>query len=197
MTVLDIYNIKEQRETEKKLRLEKALRMRQVFLEKQNNWRDFREAEQKRRDDKAKKEALDRYTEIVAKSRARKEYSDVMFQQTQTVRSHTEAALVIQRAYRRMRLKHSLLERMTQHGVERRRIRRERAATTIQRSWREYHRLKVYQLMNYKKIRTSPVISLRAGRLHKEVASYQKGISITGACTGTCWMHVLAFSQSI
>ncbi len=171
--------------------------MRQVFLEKQNNWRDFREAEQKRRDDKAKKEALDRYTEIVAKSRARKEYSDVMFQQTQTVRSHTEAALVIQRAYRRMRLKHSLLERMTQHGVERRRIRRERAATTIQRSWRECHRLKVYQLMNYKKIQTSPVISLRAGRLHKEVASYQKGISITGACTGTCWMHVLAFSQSI
>ncbi len=182
MTVLDIYNIKEQREAEKKLRLEKALQMREIFLEKQKNWRDFREAEQKRRDEKAKREELDRYAEIMAKSRVRKEYSELMFQQTQTVRSHTEAALVIQRAYRRMRLKHSLLERMTQHGVEQRRLKEERAARIIQRSWREYHRLKVYQLMNYKKIRTSPVITLRAGHLLKEVASYQKGISITGAC---------------
>lgn len=180
MTLLDLYNIKEQREAEKKLRLEKGLQMREVFLEKQMNWKAFREAEQKRRDDKAKREELNRYSEIVAESRARKEYNELMFQQTHTVRSHTGAALIIQKAYRGLRLRRQLAEKVNWRAVEQRRRREERAARAIQRTWREYQQYKLYQRVNYKKVRTSPVITLKTGRTLTKVASYQKGISITG-----------------
>ena len=179
MTVLDLYNIKEQREAEKKVRLERALQMREVFLEKQKNWKAFLEAEQKRRDDKTKREELNRYFEIVAESQARKEYNELMFQQTHTVRSHTTAALIIQRAYRRLRLRCLLAERVNQRVTKEQRRRKERAARTIQQAWRKYQQYILYQHVNFKKIKTSPVITL-TGHTFSKVASYQKGISVTG-----------------
>lgn len=180
LSVLDLYNIKEQREAEKKLRLEKALQMREIFLEKQKNWKAFREAEQKRRDDKSRRKELSRYSEIVAESRARKEYNELVFQQTHIVRSHTAAAVIIQRVYRRLRLRQLLTERVSWRVMEQQKRRDERAARIIQRAWREYQEYKVYHRVNYKKVRTNPVITLRTGRTLTKVASYQKGISITG-----------------
>ena len=183
LTALDIYNIEEQREREKKLRLEAALRMREIFLEMQKNWKEFREAEQRRRAEKARREELDQYADIVAQSRARREYTEQMFHQTQTVRSHTEAAIVIQRAYRRMTLWRSLSEKVALRQMREQRRREQKAARIIQKALRKYCQYKLFQELHFKKIRTSPVIALKdmKGRQLEDVTSYRRGITITGA----------------
>lgn len=182
--MLDIYNIKEQQEAEKKLRLEKALQMREMFLERQQQWREFREAEQRRRSEKAKRAELHRYVNIVAQSKARREYSEQMFQQTQTVRSHTEAALVIQRAFRRIKFQCFLSERLVLREMNQQRQKEERAVKTIQKAWRKYCENKLFQQLNFKKILTGPVISLKNQYIEplRQRVSYQRGISITGIC---------------
>lgn len=163
-----------------------ALRMRELYLEKQKRWEEFREAEHQRRIDKAKKEELDHYALIITKSKARRNYTTVMFHQTQTVRSHTEAAVTLQRAFRRMKLHRSLADRQAAREQRQRQRAEDKAARKIQKAWREYEQYKLFQALNYKRISTSPVIALRNQPVHalKDVAvvhSYQRDISITGS----------------
>lgn len=181
----------EERAKEQKLRLEAALRMRELYLEKQKRWEEFRKAEHQRRINKAKKEELDRYALIVAKSKARRNYTTVMFHQTQTVRSHNEAAVTIQRAFRRMKLHQSLADRQAFRERKQKRKIEEKAVRKIQKAWREYQQYKLYQALNYKRITTSPIIALRRQSKHtlkeeKDICSYQKDISITGSKDHSC-----------
>lgn len=93
----------EQLSREKKLRLETAMRMREIYAEKQKCWEQFREAEKQRRIDNSNREELDRLAAVLSRSRARREYTQSKIQQTLAVRSHYDAALIIQRAFRRMK----------------------------------------------------------------------------------------------
>jgi len=179
---LALLGLSSQREMDQKLRLEMALRLRERFLQQQHSWEEFREAESTRRAEKAKRQELARYKEIVARSQARRHYTELMYEQTITVRSHTEAAVIIQSAWRRMKLARAAAEEKEQLEGELEMIIKERAARKIQRSWRRYHQHKVYIRRHYRKIRTSPVISVR-NQLpgNQQRASYQKGTSITGS----------------
>ena len=165
--------------------------MRELYLEKQKRWEEFREAEHQRRIDKAKNEELDHYALIVAKSEARRNYTTVMFYQTKTVRSYNEAAVTIQRAFRRMKLHQSLADRQAFRERKQKQKMEERAARKIQKAWRRYQQYKLYQALNYRRISTSPVIALRRHPEHtskgnEDVHSYQKDISITGSKDHSC-----------
>lgn len=158
--------------------------MRDHYLEKQKKWQEFREAEHNRRIEKAKREELDHYASIMAKSKARRDYTVRKFHQTHTVHFYNEAAKTIQRAFRRMKAHHTVAEmqaireRKLRHRIE------DKAAKAIQRAWRQYQHYKLFQALNYKRVSTSAVITLKRQptntKFSKDVISYQKEISITG-----------------
>lgn len=175
----------EQLSREKKLRLETAMRMREIYAEKQKCWEQFREAEKQRRIDNSNREELDRLAAVLSRSRARREYTQSKIQQTLAVRSHYDAALIIQRAFRRMKRVRLQHQRKALEKDSRRRRRENRAAFVIQRAWRRYVQKKLFEALNFRSILTSPVISLPAHHplplnQLRGVQSYRKNISITG-----------------
>lgn len=179
----------EEEERQRKLRLEAAMEMREIHKEKQQCWQEFREAERQRRIDKAEREELDRLAGVLAKSRGRREYSQFKFHQTRMVRSHNEAAVIIQRAFRSARRRRSW-QRMKLAREETLRMKRENhAARVIQCSWRRYRQAKLYEALHFKAIYTSPVIALPCQRsppqttLLPEVRSYQRNTFLTGQFT--------------
>ena len=184
---IDVAMEEEQLSREKKLRLEMAMRMREIYAEKQKCWEQFREAEKQRRIDNANQEELDRLADILSRSRARKQYTQSKIQQTLAVRSHYDAALIIQRAFRRMKQVRLQCQWKAMEEESVKRMRQKRAALVIQRAWRRYVQKKLFEALNFRSILTSPVVSLRAPHSLplnqlKGVQSYQKGIFITGRC---------------
>ena len=171
-------------EKERKLRLETSMKLRVLYQEKQERWQAFRQAEQQRREDKARALEMDRLNAIIAESRARREYTQSKFQHSHTVRSYHQAALIIQRAYRRLLRARAVDDRLKERRERKRGRVRERAARVIQRNWRAYRQEKLFRAMNFVSVMTGPVVDVRQrgqsppppGRFR----SYQKGISITG-----------------
>ena len=171
--------------SEQKLRLEAAMKMREMYLVKQQRWKEFREAERQRRIDKQNQQQLDYFSGVIAESKARREYSTARFQMTNTIRSHYDAAVIIQRRYRQWK-KEQLQEERERFWVKRgRRMEEERAVRLIQKAWRECKQHKLYKALHFKSIMTSPIIALRdkpsglsrnLGTMH----SYEQNISITG-----------------
>ena len=177
----------EQLSREKTLRLETAMRMREIYAEKQKCWEQFREAEKQRRIDSANREELDRLADVLSRSRARRQYTQSKIQQTLAVRSHYDAALIIQRAFRRMKHVRLQYRWKTMEEESRKRRRENRAAFVIQRAWRRYMQKTLFEALNFRSILTSPVISLPVHHplplsQLKGVQSYRKNISITGEC---------------
>lgn len=183
MDVLDI----EVLEKETKLRLETSMKMRAIYQEKQQRWQQFREAENQCRMDKAKVKEINRLNKIIEDSRARREYTNSKFHQTLSVRSHHQASLIIQRAYRRMRRKRAARTRMLWQEAALVRRGRERAALVIQRAWRLHQQQKLFKAMHFMSIMAGPVIAVGPGRRAPSppgVHSYERGISITGSWRG-------------
>lgn len=159
------------------------MKMRAIYQEKQRRWQEFREAERQRRIDKASKQEMNHLNSIIAESKARREYTNSKFHRTLAVRSYHQAALVIQRAYRRMRLSNAVKSKLSRQQRDLRRRARERAARIIQRTWRDYRQNKLYKALHFMSIMTGPVIAV--GRRTESpppagIQSYEKGISITG-----------------
>ncbi len=172
---------KETIDKERKLRLEASMQMRAVYEEKQKRWKEFRESERQRRIDKANAEELNRLNRIIAESRARREYSNSKFQHSSIIRSHYQAAVTIQRAFRKMISGKITEVRMLQHQQLIARRGREKAAIVIQRWWRKYWRCRVYKLLNFQSIMTGPVVALGNRTVSPSgVCSYAKVTSITG-----------------
>ena len=174
---------------ERQSRLETAMKMREIYEEKQKQWEVFRAAEGQRRVDKARQAELDRLTKIMEQSRARREYTWLKFRQTLSVRSHHQAATVIQRAFREMKTRRWWQEKV-QTRLELERMWREiRAAVKIQRVWRLYRERKIYRATHFKAVLTSPVVALPSPVPGKspgwtyEGPSYKRSISITGLRT--------------
>ena len=182
------WELMEEESKEQRLRLEASMKMREIYVEKQKRWQEFREAERQRRVDKAAQEELDRLAGILARSRARREYSHAKFQQMATIRSYYDAAVVIQRTFRRMKSMRSHLREQALKEEAQRRKMANKAAHIIQKAWRRYKQYKLYQAMHFKSIMTGPVIALPArpkvpsppyGQV-KGIPSYERAIFITG-----------------
>lgn len=172
---------------ERQSRLEAAMKMREIYEEKQRRWEAFRVAEKQRRVDKAKKAELARLAGVIALSKARREYTQSKFKQSLSVRSHHHAALVIQRAFRTMQSRRSLQERVQARIELERRKRENKAAARIQRAWKRYRQHKIYQATHFRPVFTSPVVALSEPVMEgRPVASlgqgpsYKRSISITG-----------------
>jgi hypothetical protein len=171
---------------ERRSRLEAAMKMREIYEEKQRWWEAFRAAEGQRRVDKARREELDRLTKIMEESRGRREYTRSKFRQTLSVRSHHHAATVIQRAFREMKTRRWWQEKARARRELEKIWRENRAAVKIQRAWRRYRQRKIYQSTHFKSVLTSPVVALpeqvlgRSPRWSYEGPSYKRSISITG-----------------
>lgn len=174
---------------ERQSRLEAAMKMREVYEEKQRWWQAFREAERQRRIDKAEQEELNRLAGVIAQSRARREYTQSMYKQTLSVRSHHHAASVIQRAFHRLRSRRSWQERVKASLELEKRKRENRAVVTIQRAWKRYKRYKIYKATHFKSVLTSPVVALSdplLARLENGEPSYNRRTYITGTIILSC-----------
>ena len=175
-----------QRQREQKLRLEAAMKMRDRYCEKQRRWHEFRAAERQRRIDKANQEELNYFAGVIADSQARRQYSTLKFKYTTTVRSHHQAAVIIQRAFHEMKARKSWQRKVAEREEKARRKREDRAARVIQKAWRLYKQYQLYQALNFKSVLTSPVITMGRRQLsgtataQTGVRSYERDISITG-----------------
>ena len=161
------------------------MKMRDRYCEKQRRWHEFRAAERQRRIDKANQEELDYFAGVIADSQARRHYSTLKFKYTTTVRSYHQAAVIIQRAFRRMKVRKSWQRKVAEREEKVRRKREERAARLIQKAWRLYKQYQLYQALNFKSVLTSPVITLSRRQQSGNTAAsgvhtYEQGISITG-----------------
>lgn len=186
----------EQKVKERQSRLEAAMKMRDIYKEKQKRWETFRAAEEQRRIDKARQAELNRLANIMAESKARREYTQSKFRQSLSVRSHHQAALVIQRTYHAMKSRRSWQERLQARKEMEKRRRENEAAVIIQRVWKRYRQYRIYKATQFRSIYTSPVVDVRtptlclAAQLQGQVPSFKKNISITGSI-------YLVLSQSI
>ena len=100
-----------------------------------------------------------------------------------TVRSYHQAALIIQRAYRKMRGIRATEASLARRQEARQTRVRERAAAVIQRRWRAHQQEKLYRAMHFVSIMTGPVVAVghRGQSPPAGSRSYEKGISITGS----------------
>ena len=168
---------------ERQSRLEAAMKMREIYEEKQQWWRAFREAERQRRIDKAEQEERDRLAAVIAQSRARREYTQSKYKQTLSVRSHHHAATIIQQGFRRMRLRRSWQERVQARSEREKRKKENRAAVCIQRAWKRYQQYKIYKATHFRSVLTSPVVALSdplLASLENREPSYNRCTYITG-----------------
>ena len=178
-----------EKERERRLRLEAAMKMRDMYYERQRRWHEFRAAERQRRMEKACQEELDYYSGVIADSQARRHYATSKFHYMTTVRAHHQAAVIIQRAYRRMRVRKSWMKKVAEREERTKRLRESRAARVIQRAWRTYKQYRLYVALNFKSVMTSPVITL--SKRHPSPAAlsavntYEQSTSITGVATRT------------
>lgn len=158
------------------------MKMRAMYEDKQRRWQEFRDAEKQRRIDKANQLELDRLNAIIAESRARRAYTNSKFERTLTIRSYHQAALVIQRAFRRTRFVRAARAKLAQQERELARRWRERAVIVVQRWWRKIQLHRAYKATHFQSIMTGPVIAMRRkGRgTSPPVHSYEREIAITG-----------------
>ena len=164
-------------------RLEAAMKMREIYEEKQRWWERFRAEEKQRRIDKARQAELDHLTAVIAQSRARREYSQAKISQSLTVRSYHHATVVIQRAFRAMKSRRWWQEKEQARFESEQRMRQNKAARKIQRAWKIYRQYKIYQATHYKSVYTSPVVNLsnpKAMTWTGSEPSYKRDTSITG-----------------
>ena len=157
------------------------MKMRAIYEDKQRRWKEFRDAERQRRIDKANQQEMNRLNAIIAESRARREYTNSKFQRTLTIRSYHQAALVIQRAFRRTRFSRAAKAMLIQQEEELVRRRREKAAIAIQK-WLRLHQLhKLYKATHFRSIMTGPVVAVgRREGSPPPLHSYERETAITG-----------------
>ena len=166
---------------ERQARLEAAMKMREIYEEKQKRWEEFRAAERQRRIDKAKKAELDRLAIVLSQSKARREYTQIKFLQVRSVRTHYQAAVVIQRAFRAMRLRKSWQRKAKVWIESEKKWQENKAAIVIQRAWRHYQQYRIYQATYFRAVYTSPVVPIpKKHSQNNQVPSYKKNTSITG-----------------
>ena len=155
--------------------------MREIYEEKQKRWEEFRAAERQRRIDTAKKAELDHLAMVLSQSKARREFTQIKFMQVRSVRTHNQAAVVIQRAFRAMILRKSW-QRKTKLWIEsEKNCRENKAAVVIQRAWRGYQQYNMYQATYFRPVYTSPVVPIKKTHSQdNQFPSYKKNTSITG-----------------
>jgi transcriptional regulator of heat shock response len=170
------------------------MKMRDRYCEKQRRWHEFRAAERQRRIEKANQEELNYFAGVIADSQARRQYSTLKFKYTTTVRSHHQAAVTIQKAFREMKVRKSWQRMVAEREEKARRKREDRAARVIQKAWRLYKQYQLYRALNFKSVLTSPVITLGRRQLSGSIATaqsvvhtYERDISITGK------LHVIGY----
>ena len=166
---------------QRKKRLEEALKMREIHQKAQEQWAAFREAERKRRIDKANKLEADRLAAILAESKARREYHNDKYSQTNTIRSHFTAAKAIQRWYKKTKRRKQLRQQKEAARMAYEAERLNRAAVIIQKWWKKVLLLRQFHALLYRPVSTSPVI-LPHRKPHSSAnqRSYLRNTSVTG-----------------
>jgi len=177
---------------QRKQRLEEALKMREVQKKIQNDWASFREAERQRRIDKANKQEADRLAAILAESKARRNYHNIKYSQTNTIRSYIMAVVAIQKWYKKTKRHKRLRQQQQIEKMAYEAERRNRAAIVIQKQWKKYRLLKQYHAKHYRSISTNPVIvPYRQTHSSTQQHSYQRRTSVTGNSSTHIYLTIL------
>ena len=189
-----LLSLKEQKESldvkkgkvDEQTRRERSLQMREVYIEKQKNWKLFRQAEKQRRIDKAHQEKMDYMNGVLKGKQERREHFEEHFQHTANIRSHFQAASLIQRTYRQYRERKSWWKRMEEARFTRNRVKEMLAASIIQNTWRRYNKWKRFEATHMYSVYTSPVVQLAKRPLpsqlmsSKETKSYERSTITSG-----------------
>ena len=181
------------RKMDEQTRRERSLQMRELYAERQNNWEMFRQAEKQRRIDKAQQEKMDYMNGILLGKDERRQYHIEQFQYTNNVRSHFQAASIIQKAYRQYRERKNWWKRVKEAGLARDRAKKSFAAGVIQCSWRKHKDWKKFEATYMCSVHTNPVVQLSKRPLFelasdKGLKSYERSTLTSGNVASTITM---------
>ena len=173
---------------EQQTRIERALRMREIYVKRQQEWEEFRKAEKQRRLEKAHEEKLQQMNGILKDSQARRHFIHQHFHYSSTVRSHHQAAVTIQRAYREAKRHETWWKRQQEAKDKRKRARKTFAALVIQNAWRRYKEWKKFESAYLCPIYTSPVVHLTHPMQinDKDQRSYERSTLASGYLRCMC-----------
>ena len=146
------------REGERKERLELALQLREMHQAQQKEWERFRREEGQRRVDKANRLKAEQLARILAQSQQRRRHIDECTSYTSSLRTQTRAATTIQRAYRQWRQETASRLRLFEKLRLKKRAREDAAAKRIQIAWRSYLRHHNFLARYYRIIPTAPTV---------------------------------------
>ena len=146
------------REEERKKRLELALQLREMQQAQQKEWERFRMEEGQRRIDKANRLKAEQLARILAQSQERRRHIDECNTYTSSLRAQTKAATLIQRAYHHWKVESTCRQRLHETLRLRKRAREDAAARRIQIAWRSYQRHQNFLAWYYRIIPTAPTV---------------------------------------
>lgn len=138
--------------------------MRELYIEKQNNWELFRQAEKQRRIDKAQQQKMDFLNGILQGKYQRRAFHVKKFKYTNDVRAHFLAASVIQRAYREYKTRQRWWRRVKEARLAREKRRKNFSASIIQNAWRRYNAWKKFDTQYMQPVHTSQVVQITGAR---------------------------------
>lgn len=173
----------QQKEYDQKIEL--ALQMRQMIMEQQASFGDFLAAERRRREEKAHQQKIAAMTNVIIESRARRTFTKEKFEYTFTVRTHDQAARIIQQFYRNFKVRRDAAAREKKKMQALRRLKEIRCARTIQRAWRRHFEWRIFQSKYLQSIYTSPtVVTQHSGNRLAPIAasSYERRTLTSGKC---------------
>ena len=172
----------DEKKKEHQIRIEQSMRMRERYMKEQQKWEEFRLAERQRRKEKAHQEEQARLMIIIENSRQRRKYFEQKFKYTMTIQSYHQAAIVIQRAYRKTRMRRERERKEVEFQKQKQQLLEMWAARVIQRAWRCYIEWKRFEADHLDSIITSPVVIMPSGHLpiiqHKRL--YERSTIVSG-----------------
>lgn len=143
---------------EQRFRIEQSMKMRERYIKEQKEWESFRLSEKQRRIEKAYQEEQSQLMTIIENSKQRRKYFEEKFKYTITIQCYHQAAVVIQRAYRKARTRRERKKREEEIEKRRQKLLDMQAACVIQHSWRRYKDWKRFEADHLDSIITSPVV---------------------------------------
>lgn len=155
----------DEKKKEHQIRIEQSMRMRERYMKEQQKWEEFRLAERQRRKEKAHQEEQAQLMIIIENSRQRRKYFEEKFKYTMTIQSYHQAAIVIQRAYRKTRMRRERERKEVEFQKHKQQLLEMWAARVIQRAWRCYVEWKRFEADHLDSIITSPVVIMPRGHL--------------------------------
>jgi ankyrin repeat protein len=143
-------------------------------------WKKFGIGEKQRQDNVKKQREKEILMKTVHDCQERKNYITEKFKHSKTVRSHQQAAQIIQQAYFKSKERQRKYIENEKHKFQRKLAYQMDAAKVIQRSWRHYRDWKLFENDHLSPVNTGPVLNLPHNITNSDSTTFRRKTLISG-----------------